>query len=276
MPDLIAATGLTGFIGRNLLPRLVARHGAVLSFERYEKITLIQGNKLSTVPREEIKKIGRINLLYNLATYYTPNEASILDAISFVKSNISFPLDIFAEMLDDHSKLINFCSYMQLIEPPSENFYVKTKDYTKAAIERYIPNHCNIFLFDTFGTGDTRTKVVDVFIMRALKGETIKIPSQNVRINLTHIEDICESILEGNNLPMGEYAIHSPNTITILELANLIVRLTNSDSEILHVGYGSCAYNKCAYIPRNIFKSFAGKGLHEQLMTRIQEIDNIL
>lgn len=275
MSTLVAASGLTGFIGRNLLSSLLEKYCKVLSFER-DGIRLIESDKQGKISREDVQDLGPIDLFYNLATYYRPNELDLSDALSFAESNISFPLNILTEVYHDRLKVINFCSYLQLIDPPAETFYVRTKEYTKAVVEQYISQYCNIFLFDTFGAGDTRGKVVDVFIQNALKNESIKVPAQDVRINLTNIEDVCASIFDGEGLPLGDCVVHSPNTMTISDLASLIVHLTNSDTEILRVGPGTCVYSKCANIPNNIFKSFAGDSFHEQLLARIREIDQVL
>jgi nucleoside-diphosphate-sugar epimerase len=94
--------------------------------------------------------------------------------------------------------------------------------------------------FNIFGPGQVGEGAVHAFVVRALKGETISIHNEGDQIrSWCYIDDIVDGILLslendeaiGNAFNIG----NSRSTVTIYQLARLIVRLADSRSEIQFV-----------------------------------------
>jgi nucleoside-diphosphate-sugar epimerase len=99
---------------------------------------------------------------------------------------------------------------------------------------------CSIRPFNIYGPGQVGEGAVHAFVLRALAGDPLKIHNEGDQIRAwCYIDDIVESILlalekdeaVGQSFNIG----NARSTITIYQLARLIVRLTGSPSEIQFV-----------------------------------------
>ncbi len=96
---------------------------------------------------------------------------------------------------------------------------------------------CSVRPFNIYGPGQVGEGAVHAFVVRALKDERIQIHNQGDQIrSWCFIDDIVEGILLAlvRDQALGEtFNIGNPrSTITIYQLARLIVRLAGSQSEI--------------------------------------------
>lgn len=94
--------------------------------------------------------------------------------------------------------------------------------------------------FNIFGPGQVGEGAVHAFVVRALKGETITVHNQGDQIrSWCYIDDIVDGImlsLERNEAVGHSFNIGNPRaTVTIYQLARMIVRLADSRSEIRFV-----------------------------------------
>lgn len=94
--------------------------------------------------------------------------------------------------------------------------------------------------FNIYGPGQVGEGAVHAFVVRALKGEPISIHNEGDQIrSWCYIDDIVDGILlslENDNAIGHAFNIGNPrSTVTIYQLAQLVVRLANSRSEIKFV-----------------------------------------
>lgn len=94
--------------------------------------------------------------------------------------------------------------------------------------------------FNIFGPGQVGEGAVHAFVVRALKGETITVHNQGDQIrSWCYIDDIVDGImlsLERDEAVGHSFNIGNPRaTVTIYQLARMIVRLADSRSEIRFV-----------------------------------------
>jgi len=99
---------------------------------------------------------------------------------------------------------------------------------------------CSIRPFNIFGPGQVGEGAIHAFVVRALAGETIKIHNEGDQIrSWCYIDDIVEGILLAmtKGEAVGEtFNIGNPrSTVTIYQLARLVVRLAESRSKLEHV-----------------------------------------
>ena len=276
MSRIAAATGLTGFIGKNFLPILLKEYDAVHHFIRgggclvyFADGSVEKFDKYSKIDELEVPSV-----LYNLATYYNPKPDSIDDIWKISESNIIFPLTVLDNLNCGDLQVINFCSYLQLIKGSFSSPYTQSKEYFKISLDSISKNVSNIFLFDTFGFEDNRNKVVDVFIKKILNGEDIVIPSNEIKINLSDVSDVCRSLSPLESIPNGDCCIHSSFTVSLNELAIILMRLVGNKSKIILGKKSNCYYSCVQKLPKNIYKEEKENQFEENLLRRINEIRN--
>ena len=274
LDKVIYTTGISGFIGSHLLPLLLQKYDRVLNFEKNEQATIYQHDSRDAykLSMKLINKNPARNIIH-LAAKYQSNTRSLNDFRSLIESNVYFLVDIFENYLSNKDlEITNICSYMQLLDQSMQNAYSLSKEITKIFLEK---NECrlrNIYLFDTFGSGDTRNKVTDVFIKKALRKEKIIIPENDVEINLTCAEDISLSIMKSLELKSGNYSIFSSNTMNLNELALMIGRLLNSEVEIVREGLGANNSPGSITMPPNILNKKDEIPIEQKIIERINEL----
>ena len=274
MPKSIYTSGLTGFIGRNLRPYLLKKYDQIVNFERDNKATIYgQSSNKSVVISDELIKQFNAKHLIHLATLYRPNSKSTNELTEVIQSNIKFILDIIEDYLPkEEIEVINVSSYMQLLDIKYQNSYSLSKEIVNMFLKDNGYLHKNIYLFDSFGTGDTRNKVTDVFIKKIISGSKIQIPSSDIFINLSHVDDICHSIMQSIEMPNGNYSIMSENTIQLTELLNIIIGNIGKSVEIERLGDAINYLDKVENTPKNIYIQANLGTLKERLNDRINEI----
>ena len=186
MKKTIFVTGITGFIGRNLLKHLLVQFDQVLNFTRQGTIQVIaKGGITEHEISQDIILGNQADTLINLATLYEPYPKNDLGLQNLIEANILFPSRVL-ELLESNSdlKIINALSYHQLLNFSTQNVYSLSKELFKKFLD-YQKSLVNVYIFDTFGAGDTRKKVTDTFITNILAGHAIKIPKNEIKINLT-------------------------------------------------------------------------------------------
>ena len=107
MPEIIHTTGITGFLGKTILPYLLKNFNAVINHGRQD------GNKPLTlftmteqiihetkVEKNDVKKYES-NLLLHMATNYNPFPKNSFEEKAVIEANISFPKKIATWLLFD-------------------------------------------------------------------------------------------------------------------------------------------------------------------------------
>lgn len=274
MSDVIYTTGISGFIGRNLLQTLLEKYSFVLNFERNNKISIHSKNTEKILKNYDLKIIKDYSseTLIHLATLYNPKPRDEFEENEILESNLNFPIQVCKTLKEINlKKLITTSSYMQLIPKDEQNLYAKSKrDFVRWAKQSL--DITEIFLFDSFGPDDNREKVIDIFIKKSLLNEEINIPERKIQINLTHISEISRCLIASLNLQKGKYMILSDNQITIKDLAEKIVRLLGSKSEIVK-GFDAINYfQKISEFPENIYKPSSTENFESMLLSKSNEI----
>jgi nucleoside-diphosphate-sugar epimerase len=235
MKKTIFVTGITGFIGRNLLKHLLVQFDQVLNFTRQGTIQVIaKGGITEHEISQDIILANQSDTLINLATLYEPYPKNDLGLQNLIEANILFPSRVLKRLGSiNNLKVINALSYHQLLDFSSQNVYSLSKELLKKFLDYQEQQIVNVYIFDTFGAGDTRKKVTDTFITNILAGHAIKIPKNEIKINLSDNEAISTSLMQSLQMSAGSYSLSSPNTVSLESLALIIMDLTNTEVEII-------------------------------------------
>ena len=272
---IIYTSGGTGFIGKNFIPLLLGIYDEVINFTSKETIQIYSKNK---VTEKEISidflTSQPSSVFFNLATLYIPNPSSISEMRNLLDANILFPMRTLEYLkIFDNLRLINALSYTQLLDFSNQNIYSLSKEiFKKFIFFNHTTDIINLYLFDTFGNCDNRNKVTDVFIRNILSGSSITIPKNEVHINLTHNSAISESLLKSIYLDPGEYCIKSPDSISLENLAYLIMDITGKKVQVFKKHSAVNPLELIKSFPENVFISPKEYNFRNHLENRIQQI----
>jgi len=253
----ILVTGATGLIGHHLCKRLVSEGYQVIGLvhNRFNPLTnaLFKSGNFKTytgdireasVPYVAIRR-NKIKTVFHTAAHvpYTPNK-------DLVGVNVRGTLNLLnAAYLNDVEEFIYASSMSVYSSPPSylpvdevhptqpSTVYGMTKlaselscsacvDSMKVTILRYA---------GVYGVGSEKNRVVNKFIQCALNNQPIAIDGDgNQSSDFVYVDDVVQGIyLAWKKQVSGVYNIGSGQETTIKELAELIIELTNSKSEIV-------------------------------------------
>ena len=276
MHKIIYVTGITGFIGSNLLHHLLQKYSKVVNFTRNKTLKIYEKNRTEEVDiSNDFFLQNPSNTLINLATLYNPNPSSVDELENIIKANILFPASVFSALDSlENLKIVNALSYHQLLDFKAQNVYSLSKELFKKFLDHQHSEIVSIYIFDTFGSGDTRNKVVDIFIKNIIAGNPISIPSNEIRINLSDVQPLCRSLIKSIDLPQGSYSVKSPDTISLENLVKMIMEISNKKVDILTVTSGSNYFDEIEIFPENIFLEDHSYNLRDSIKNRIKELED--
>jgi hypothetical protein len=160
---------------------------------------------------------------------------------------------------------------MQLLDSEHQNLYSETKNkfinWAKSEFEV-----TEIFLFDTFGPNDQRNKALDVFIKNAISNQDINIASSKIDINLTHVEEVVNTLIKCPELSANQYMIMSNNQTTIEELAKSVIALNKTSAKIKANLEAKNFFENINVFPDNIYQKTLELDFQDQLKERNNEI----
>ena len=260
----ILVTGGAGFIGSHLCERLLDEGHEVLCLDNYftgskKNIIHLIDNPYFELIRHDITMpfYSEIEEIYNLACpaspiYYQHN------SIKTVKTSVMGAINMLGLAKRKKAKILQASTsevygdprmhpqqevYWGYVNPVGErSCYDEGKRCAETLFMDYHrQNDVRIKIariFNTYGPrmqpGDGR--VVSSFIAQALKGEDITIHGDGSRTRcFQYISDLIEALVGVMNTSdefTGPVNIGNPEEVSVLELANKIIRMTDSDSQI--------------------------------------------
>ena len=272
-------TGLSGFIGKNLLPILLRKYSQVINFRRNNTFEIYKTDgSIQRIENNKFQNVKGEKIFINIAALYNQNPENLSDLSDLYESNAVLPIKIIEELIgSDQLKIIQISSYFQLLDFEFQTPYSLTKSLATKYIKQNYKNSSFVYLFDTFGSNDNRNKVIDTFIKRILKKMPIQIPKSEVLINISHVEDVCEAIVNCLNLPAMDYCVMSKNTLSLRQIAFEIMNILESKVEIqeFNSNQNYLSNLKIDQLPKNLFTTLKNKNFREQLLSRIKEIEEL-
>lgn len=257
----ILVTGATGFIGSNLIKKLISSHHEVIACIRsnsnssqaqlpfsVKKVSWDHNTDLS----EQIAEL-KIDVIVHLATLYSTSE-EISDTLEMVDSITKTSLNIMS-LASKHSIPVVFAnSYSTTIsnqdKPGSIYALLKSFDHEIARYfnDRYGLRAIELSLFDTYGPNDKRKKFLTELIRSLIAGKEFLASGGKQLIDLTHVDDICAAIeiaiLEITSSgfeSIKSYSVASQNPVTLQNLAKVVFEATGIQPRVV---WGAMPYRK--------------------------------
>lgn len=259
-------TGGAGFIGSHLCERLIERGDAVTCIDDFSSgsqanlssittsnnFRLLTGDVADVVPKVE----GPIDAVAHLASPASPVDylAHPLETLSVGSRGTEAAL----KLSSAHKARFVLASTSEvygnpLVHPQREEYwgnvnpigprsvYDEAKRFSEAmtaAYRRALGVNVGIVrIFNTYGprlrAGDGR--VVSNFIVQALSGEPITIYGDGTQTrSLCYVDDLTLGLMRMLDLDVfGPVNLGNPRELPVAELANLVIRLTGSSSELV-------------------------------------------
>jgi nucleoside-diphosphate-sugar epimerase len=212
----ILITGITGYIGSNLAKSLRKHNHSIVGIIRkdsdlfYLKRYCIDKEISLHVDNGEggslkgVFEVFRPEIVFHLAAYQKINNFSVSDLIT---SNILFATQLLEAMVSVNClKLVNSSSYFQYYENSynPNSLYAASKQAFEDICLHYKNNEAmsitNLILYDNYGVGDQRKKLLNLCIEKIKNNETLDLTWGYQQISLTYIDDLVDAYLCAMNL----------------------------------------------------------------------------
>ncbi|MBX3721889.1 MAG: NAD-dependent epimerase/dehydratase family protein [Turneriella sp.] len=272
----ILITGATGFIGRNLIQRLQQRSDEFTLFSivrhSHQRIELENRGIITycdsgnTAEMTEWFETHRIEIVIHLASLYLKSHTA--EQIGeLIKSNIEFG----TRLMEASSKVkvkafINTGTFWQHFTDADYspvNLYAATKqalmDIARYYVEAQGLYFITLKLSDTFGPGDERRKILNIW-NEAKPSEVIEMSPGGQMIDILFIADVISGFEQLLKLVISDsttrnycgesFALHSSSPVTLQKLYGIFEKVTNKK---LNIQWGARPY-----APREVMKTWSG------------------
>lgn len=260
----VFVTGATGFIGKNLVDKLIELNFEVTVNIHSDKLSLFS-DKVKTYRLNEMdiqsdisffkeaKFSGIIHLASLYLTTHKPEEA-----IELINSNVMFSTHILE--CASQSKVnwfINTGTFWQNFENASYspvNLYAASKQAFESIAQYYIETDkikfCTLRLSDTYGPDDTRPKIFNLFEKISKSGEILEMSLGNQLLDITYIDDVVAAFIllavqleaKETKIQNGDvFAIRAKRSYTIKELVIIFEGVTGKK---LNINFGGRPYRE--------------------------------
>ena len=260
--EKVLITGGAGFIGSHLCEKLIKQGNNVTALDNLytgsiENLkNILDNNKFNFINNDILKELnGDYNQIYNLACPASPIHYQA-DPVKTIKTNILGTMNVLDYAIKSHSRVLQASTSEVYgdpeIHPQIENYWGSVNpigirscyDEGKRCAEtlcfdfirQYKLDIKVIRIFNTYGPRmhPDDGRVVSNFIVQALKGEPITVYGDgNQTRSFCYIDDLVDAIiLMMNSNINGPVNLGNPSEFKIIELAETVLQITNSTSEI--------------------------------------------
>ena len=259
----ILITGVNGFIGRNLSRELLDRRNDIYSIIRSStdrnffdkngiRYHIDKGSTDEMIDYFMVQKFdGVIHLASCFLAEHKPNEIAEL-----IDSNLLFSTRVLDSSVKSNVKWFlntgTFWQHYQNQEYSPVNLYAATKQAFEVIAKYYMEISEIVFvtikLNDTYGYGDTRQKLFNLWGRIAESGEHLKMSQGEQKIDIVHVKDVVAAYAKMVHLLNADdrykhngasYAVSSGAQIRLKELAKVFEKTIHKK---LNIEWGGRKY----------------------------------
>lgn len=258
----ILVTGGSGFIGRGLVKRLKKTHQLVClirettdrTFFYEEKIPCIVDNNNFDDLLESIKKENIEGVIHLASLFLSSHAGKDLDGL--IESNVLFGTRLLEASVNSSIKwFLNTGTFWQHYNDESYspvNLYAATKQAFESIAKYYYESSklsfVTLYLSDTYGRGDSRKKVMNLFYDVATSGKSLNMSPGEQKISINHIDDVVSAFEklvhllekdEEKKLSGDFFNVTSEDICTLKDLADIF---SSTIGRPLKINWGSREY----------------------------------
>ena len=263
----ILVTGGAGFVGSHLCKRLLKEGNEVICLDSYftgDKKNVIQlmDNPFFELVRHDITEpyYAEVDEIYNLACPASPVHYQY-NPIKTIKTSVMGAINVLGLAKRVKAKVLQASTSEVYgdpnVHPQPESYWGNVNpigirscyDEGKRCAETLFMDYHNqnnvnikiIRIFNTYGPNMNLRdgRVVSNFIVQALKGEDITIFGDGTQTrSFQYVDDLVEGMIRTMNSRdgfLGPVNLGNPNEFTMLELAEAVLKLTDSKSKLIHL-----------------------------------------
>ncbi len=263
MNKKILITGGAGFIGSNLCEKLLQdENNTIICLDNFytgKKTNIekfFQKSNFEFIEYDIVNKIDlKVDEIYNLACPASPLHYQF-DPIKTFKTSVLGVLNLIELAKNNNAKILQASTSEiygnPLIHPQKETYFGNVNpigirscyDEGKRAAETILSDYHRkenlktkiVRIFNTFGKNMAIDdgRVVSNFIVQALKNEDITIYGDGSQTrSFCYVDDLVEGLIKMMNSDCcGPINLGNPDEYTVLQLADKIIKLTNSKSKL--------------------------------------------
>jgi UDP-glucuronate decarboxylase len=267
MRNKILVTGGAGFLGSHLCERLLNEGNEVICLDNFftgskQNIAHLIGNPYFEFIRHDVTMpfFIEVDQIYNLACPASPIHYQY-NPIKTIKTSVMGAINMLglakriratvlqastSEVYGDPTIHPQVEEYWGNVNPIGErSCYDEGKRCAESLFVNYHKqNQVDIKIIRIFNTYGPRMhphdgRVVSNFIVQALNNEDITIYGDGLQTrSFCYVDDLLDGMIRLMNSPKGitgPINVGNPEEFTMIELANAVIRLTNSSSKIIHL-----------------------------------------
>ncbi len=265
MKKRILVTGGAGFLGSHLCERLLNEGNEVISLDNYftgskDNIVHLMDNPFFEVIRHDVTMpfFIEVDEIYNLACPASPIHYQY-NAIKTIKTSVMGAINMLGLAKRVKAKILQASTSEVYgdpkVHPQKEDYWGHVNpigirscyDEGKRCAESlffsyYRQNDVRIKVMRIFNTYGPRMhpndgRVISNFIVQSLKNEDLTIYGDGSQTrSFCYVDDLLEGMVRLMNTPesfTGPVNVGNPNEFTILQLAELVIKMTDSESKII-------------------------------------------
>lgn len=265
MKKRILVTGGAGFIGSHLCERLLNEGNDVICLDNYftgnkENVAHLMKNPFFELVRHDITVpyFAEVDEIYNLACPASPIHYQY-NPIKTVKTSVMGAINVLGLAKRVNAKVLQASTSEVYgdpqIHPQTEDYWGHVNpigeracyDEGKRVAETLFMNYYKqngvkikiVRIFNTYGPRmhPQDGRVVSNFIVSALQNKNIEIYGDGTQSrSFCYVDDLVDGLIKmmnSNDEITGPFNIGNPNEFTIKELADLIIKKTNSKSKFI-------------------------------------------
>ena len=237
-------TGATGFIGGHLARALVADGWEVSALQRASTAqspasVALRDAGVSLIPFTDGSEVQRgardagADVVFHLATNYIKSHTPS-DIPGLIDANVTFGTHLLEGLRDSGSSIVSAMSFFQFRQgqPSPVSLYSATKQ-AFLEVSNFYREVLNLditqaVLFDTYGPGDTRDKLVPHIMDAARRGVPMSLGPSAQPLDLLYVDDVVSGLRAsvGSRLPM--VALRAPRMVTVGDVVTTLAEVAGS------------------------------------------------
>lgn len=246
-------SGGTGFIGSYLVRALVAAGWEVhvLTRRTITKADPVHYHQIPVGFKSLVPLFERIrpDTVFHLATYFVA-EHHAHQITDLIEANLLFGTHLLEGMAATGvRRILNTGTTWQHMLPYSPdyhpaNLYAATKQAFESLLDFYCEAHSfnaiSLKLFDSYGPGDDRPKLLNVLVNRSEGSPPLKLSRGEQQLKLVHVLDVVEALIRSECLLLCQevpshhrYVLGSVKSLTLREVVEILELLAGRTFNVI-------------------------------------------